>query len=273
MIIHSKISQILNLKKTQSTCNEPLKQQMFESGFTIDRLNFRDLQNTFPIDDDPVVAKRMNLLELELKYLKDYNVSVSTQNFMDYFSASDLIGRGAFGTVFRIEHDGKLYALKRVKLAGEMKKDERTLREINNCHVLRENDNSEGFFHPNLVHLYHYCIDFDRMNTLYINLFMEFCPKNLNAWFKSDSLKNERSYSLKKTMFLEICSGLKYINGKEIIHRDLKPANILLDALGSCKIADFGLSRLLESESCYVTKGPGTELFCTREIDFQSIQF
>ena len=43
-----------------------------------------------------------------------------------------------------------------------------------------------------------------------------------------------------------ICDALTYAHSQGVIHRDIKPANLLLDRNGHVKIADFGLSRLLE---------------------------
>jgi ATP-dependent DNA helicase RecG len=45
---------------------------------------------------------------------------------------------------------------------------------------------------------------------------------------------------------LQILSALKYIHTKCLIHRDLKPDNIYIEnKTGSCKIGDFGLSKVL----------------------------
>ena len=38
------------------------------------------------------------------------------------------------------------------------------------------------------------------------------------------------------------CLPKEYIHSEGICHRDLKPENILLDAAGTLKISDFGLS-------------------------------
>jgi eukaryotic-like serine/threonine-protein kinase len=49
-------------------------------------------------------------------------------------------------------------------------------------------------------------------------------------------------------LFLPVCSAVEYAHRAFIVHRDLKPGNILVDAAGTPKLLDFGLSKLLHSE-------------------------
>ena len=45
---------------------------------------------------------------------------------------------------------------------------------------------------------------------------------------------------------MDIAFGLRYLHDRNITHRDLKPENILVDKEHRLKIADFGISSLLE---------------------------
>lgn len=47
----------------------------------------------------------------------------------------------------------------------------------------------------------------------------------------------------------KVLRGLDYLHNKNIMHRDLKPENILLDTRGNIKLADFGISKVLENSN------------------------
>ncbi|XP_068198253.1 tyrosine-protein kinase Blk isoform X3 [Antennarius striatus] len=49
-------------------------------------------------------------------------------------------------------------------------------------------------------------------------------------------------------MAAQIAEGMAYIERRNYIHRDLRAANILVNETMHCKIADFGLARIIESE-------------------------
>jgi len=65
-------------------------------------------------------------------------------------------------------------------------------------------------------------------------------------------------------VFVQICFGLRHLHKMCIIHRDLKPGNIFMDAHGTIKIGDFGLSRMTTTQLAHTIVG--TPLYMAPEV-------
>ncbi|MEQ2261285.1 hypothetical protein XENORESO_008185, partial [Xenotaenia resolanae] len=67
-----------------------------------------------------------------------------------------------------------------------------------------------------------------------------------------DFLKTDAGKNLKMNklidMSAQIAEGMAYIEKRNFIHRDVRAANILVSETLHCKIADFGLARIIENE-------------------------
>ena len=65
-------------------------------------------------------------------------------------------------------------------------------------------------------------------------------------------------------LMTQLCDALEYAHRSKIVHRDLKPANMLIDQLGTLKLADFGIAATMAeslSRSSMQGKISGTSVY------------
>ena len=100
---------------------------------------------------------------------------------------------------------------------------------------------------------YRHCLQDD----FFMYLIVDLCEENLKDHINSQTVEYLQQHGPRMTK--EILIGLQFLHGKGILHRDLKPTNILVDVRGHMRLADFGISRVLnEDETTVQTDAKGT---------------
>lgn len=148
----------------------------------------------------------------------------------------EYLGRGGMGIVYKARQKslGRTVALK--LLAPERLHDREFAKRFE-----REAKALAAMNHPNIVTIY----DFGKAGDFYY-LLMEFIDGvNLRQAMAAGRLSSEQALAIVPP----ICDALQYAHEHGIVHRDIKPENLLLDKAGRVKIADFGIAKILNTES------------------------
>ena len=102
-------------------------------------------------------------------------------------------------------------------------------------------------------------------DNLFMYLISDLCEETLEEHVQSQSIEHLKENGPR--MIKQILSGLKFLHDNGILHRDLKPSNVLVDKDGCMKLADFGLSRVLNQDETTVhTNAKGTRGWMPAEV-------
>uniref|UniRef100_A0A8C3CQK7 Tyrosine-protein kinase n=1 Tax=Cairina moschata TaxID=8855 RepID=A0A8C3CQK7_CAIMO len=149
------------------------------------------------------------------------------------------LGAGQFGEVWMGFYNGHTkVAIKNLK-QGSMSPSA----------FLAEANLMKNLQHPRLVRLYAVVTK----EPIYI--ITEYMEKGSLVDFLKTSEGVKLSINKLLDMAAQIAEGMAFIEAKNYIHRDLRAANILVSDTLCCKIADFGLARLIEDNEYTAREG------------------
>ena len=175
------------------------------------------------------------------------------------YDVEAVLGRGAMGMVYlaRDRRIGRRVALKTVQL--DQKFDDASEADEFYKRLQREAEVVGAMQHPNIVMLYEPGYDHEVISYL--------ATEYVDGESLKDRLKRSRPLPLEEALRLgeDILRGLAYAHSKGIIHRDIKPANILVTSDGQAKLADFGISRPIDSNLTAVGSMLGTPNYMSPE--------
>ncbi|KAK2658124.1 hypothetical protein Ddye_011176 [Dipteronia dyeriana] len=181
------------------------------------------------------------------------------------FDIKYCIGRGGYGNVYKAQlPSGKIIALKKFH-HSEIFEEPLFLKSFENeAHVLSE------IRHRNIVKLYGFCIHKKCMFLVY-----EYMEKgSLSRILRNDVEAVELDWIRRLRIIKGIAHALAYLHHNctsPIIHRDISCNNILLNSESEAFVADFGLARLLHSDSSNRSIIAGTYGYMAPELAYTMI--
>ena len=102
-------------------------------------------------------------------------------------------------------------------------------------------------------------------DSVFMYLIVDLCEVTLCEYVHSHAIEYLSEHGPR--MIKEILCGLKFLHDQGILHRDLKPSNVLVDVDGHMRLADFGISRVLnEGETTVDTEAKGTRGWMPAEV-------
>ena len=244
------INDINNINNLNNNSQNKIKNNNAESSFILKQKFDNINESQISYEGNASVQNSINNAEHKIK--KKFKLSLYQLQKLA------LLGAGASGEVYLVQDTitKKKLALKSVKYSEEEKTKAQLETEVKLGTLLK---------HDNIVKIYATYFLKGR-----INFVMEYMDKGTIL----DILKKVKKIPEKYVGIItyQVVKGLAYCQKeKKIIHRDLKPSNILVNSKGQIKIADFGVSAILEGSWAQKKTMIGTYLYMAPErIDADS---
>ena len=177
------------------------------------------------------------------------------------------LGRGAYGTVFKVRYRGSMCAAKEIHSILIDAADETERKRLRD-NFIRECFHCSKFDHPNIVR---FIGIYQPPQQFLPIMIMELMDESLRSYAEKENIIIKTKISILR----DVAEGLVYLHSfnPPVIHRDLSPNNVLLKHLplpSVAKIGDLGVSKVVNvgdrsSRSSYQTKAPGTSDFMPPE--------
>ena len=241
--VHCKIAKRLRQYRQDTDIAAIVKEYPFLEDF---------LKETIPIDTMPIVIPWASVSDKRKGLLTKVARNHECKSVEQVLYHKHHIGRGSFGFIFAgiNTKDGREVAVKRIEInrveRPEYKREIDSLVALGDCeHVVRY-------------------ISFHEDGEFYY-LVLELMEGNLEEFFDEYTINEAQVTGLCEN----VVKGLQFLHEQKILHRDLKPQNILYKVHPKMclKIADFGLSRTIDSE-CTTVYGTiaGTRCWIAPEV-------
>jgi hypothetical protein len=189
--------------------------------------------------------------EIDMLHLKKGKVLLSR------FFLVDLLGEGGMGQVWLVK-DLELQVDVAIKVLNPQLATRPDLVEL----LKNECRNARRLIHPHIVRIF----DFHRAEER-VFISMEFVEgEDLDVYRTRFGVL---SYPDVITRLEPVIGALSYAHGMGLVHRDLKATNVLLDQQGSPRLADFGISAVLESDRAarHITTGGSLYSMSPQQLD------
>lgn len=183
------------------------------------------------------------------------------------FEIGKELGKGAFGSVYIVKRkaDGKVYAMKRVKISQLNPKEKDNA--LNEVRILA------SLNHLNIVGYKEAFFDEESKSLCVV---MELADDGDLESKIQKNIKTKGTFQESELWgyLIQIAQGLKHLHDNKIMHRDLKCANIFLMKNGLLKLGDLNVSKIVKMGLVYTQTGTpyyaSPEVWADKPYDYKS---